>query len=163
MLKSSYRKSSSLRWLWLTIFIFILDQGSKDFIIHHFYVGQTFPLLPFLNIHVAENAGAAFDFLAQSGSWKHSFFIVLTSVVCVILLIWLARSKGQPFQAFALSLILGGAIGNFWDRVHLGYVNDFIDFHLHTWHFATFNIADSAISIGVFILIMQFLFSSKKK
>jgi signal peptidase II len=162
MLKALYQKNKSLRWLWLSILIFILDQWSKSFIVHHFYVGEFYSLTPFLNIAPSINTGASFSFLAQAGGWQRWFFIILTMIVCVLLLNWLIKlPKDKRFQSCALSLLLGGALGNFWDRVHLGYVNDFIDFHLGNWHFATFNIADSAISVGVMMLMVSMIFVRK--
>ena len=163
MLNFLYQKNHSLRWLWLSILIFVADQWSKSLIVHHFYIGEFYQLTSFLNITLSTNTGASFGFLATAGGWQRWFFVVLTTAACLMLLVWLVRlPQKKYFQACALSLLLGGALGNFWDRIHLGYVNDFIDFHLGFWHFATFNLADSAITIGTMMLLISYFFPGKK-
>jgi signal peptidase II len=109
-----------------------------------------------LNMTLAHNYGAAFSFLAGAGGWQRWFFIVLASVVSVVLLVWLIRLPRREWMTgLGLGLILGGAIGNVIDRVRLGYVVDFIDVHFGGWHYPAFNVADSAITCGVILLLLD--------
>ena len=143
---------------WLVPLIVILDQLSKflaeEFLVFH----QPVAIIPYLNFTLAYNTGAAFSFLHQAGGWQNTFFIVVAVLMSVVLLIILYRTPRKDLQlAVALWLVLGGAIGNIIDRIRLQKVVDFIDFYIGQWHFATFNIADMAISIGAFLLIMDAL------
>ncbi len=108
------------------------------------------------------NHGAAFSFLNSQGGWQRWLFIVITIVISSGVLIWMGKTpRKKLLLSIALALVLGGALANLWDRVSLGYVVDFIDFHVNTWHWATFNIADSAVSVGVVMLVVDLLFSKK--
>lgn len=157
------RKNVNLRWLWLSVLVFILDQLSKTMVVKRMALGQSHRVTGFLNVALAHNYGASFSFLGNASGWQRWFLILVVLVVVVVLLCWLGRMrKPQHLQACALSFILGGALGNLWDRIHLGYVNDFVDFHIRTWHFATFNIADSAITIGVVLLIFSMVVFGKR-
>lgn len=156
-------RNKNLTWLGLVLIVVALDQWTKSLTASHLALGQPYQLTPFLNFTLAQNSGAAFSFLSQAGGWQRWFFIILTGVVCIILLIWIFRlPKNQPLTACALSLILGGAVGNLWDRVYFGFVHDFVDFHLGYWHFATFNIADTAITFGVILLLLDMFILRKK-
>jgi signal peptidase II len=117
---------------------------------------ETVAVMPYFNLTMAHNHGAAFSFLAQAGGWQRWFFIVLASVISIVLLVWLAKLKPHAkLEAIALSLILGGAIGNVIDRIHYGYVIDFLDVYIGTSHWPAFNVADSAICVGAVLLIID--------
>lgn len=143
-------------WLWLSIFVILLDQATKALVIGTVKLQDTIALLPFLEIVYLENTGAAFSIFAQASGWQRWFFIVLALSVSVVLMVWLRRIRSdQRFLAVGLSLVLGGALGNVIDRVMHGYVVDFIFFHWRSWYFPAFNIADTAISIGAGCLLID--------
>lgn len=145
-----------LKWLWLTALVLVLDQASKWLAESSLSLYETVSVLPSLNITLAYNTGAAFSFLADAGGWQRWFFVALALVVSTILIIWLAKLKPQAkLEAFSLSLILGGAIGNVIDRVFYGHVIDFIDVYYGSNHWPAFNIADSAICVGAVLLIID--------
>jgi signal peptidase II len=143
-------------WLLLSLLVVVLDQASKYWVAAALTPYKTVSILPVLNITLAYNTGAAFSMLAQSGSWHRWFFAGFSSAVSILLIIWLGRtSQKDKLQAAGISLILGGALGNLIDRAFQGYVIDFIDFFYKTHHFATFNLADSAICIGAGLLVLD--------
>ena len=145
-----------LRWLWLAAGVFVLDQFSKYLAVNGLVLHEMVPLLPSLNLMLAYNTGAAFSFLSSASGWQRWFFVILALTVSIVLMLWLRRlGSGQRLQAIALALILGGALGNVWDRLAYGYVIDFIDVYYHNWHWPVFNIADSAISVGAVLLIID--------
>lgn len=149
-------------WLWVSVFIVFLDQSSKWLVVHFLSYGQPYVLLPFFNLWLNYNPGAAFGFLGLAGGWQVFLLSAISIVVSVILVVWLGRTPRKDWMmALALSLILGGAIGNLIDRLRFHYVVDFFDFHIGEWHFATFNVADSAITIGVIFLMIRLLFFNK--
>lgn len=146
-------------WLLLSVFIILLDQFTKFEITQHLHGSEVIRLAPFLNFVTRYNAGAAFSFLGQESGWQIYFFSIVSALISVGILIWLFRLKpNDRVTAAALSLILGGAAGNLIDRVRFGFVTDFIDFHIHHWHYATFNVADSAVCIGVVMLVLRVIF-----
>jgi len=154
---------SAWPWLFLSLVIVLLDQLSKLAVVHHFNAYTQIELLPVLNLILRYNPGAAFSFLGNMGGWQVYLLGAFSLIVIVGLAVWLIKaSRYQYFLVIGLSLIIGGAIGNLIDRVRLNMVIDFIDFHIKTWHFATFNIADSAICVGAALLIIHLLFSSRK-
>ncbi|OGO93552.1 MAG: signal peptidase II [Coxiella sp. RIFCSPHIGHO2_12_FULL_42_15] len=158
------RKKTALPWLWLSVVVIILDQLLKYWVVSHFQYHQLWPLLSFLNLTLAFNPGAAFSFLGSASGWQIYFFSAISLLIAILFIVWLAQiPRGYHWRGLALSLIIGGAIGNFIDRVRLGYVIDFVDFHLRGWHFATFNLADSAICVGAFFLILSLLFASESR
>ena len=117
---------------------------------------ESIVLLPVLAIRKAYNSGAAFSFLGDASGWQRWFFIVLAVAAIILLVTWLRRlSVGQKWTALALALILGGAAGNLVDRLFYGHVIDFIDVYYRNWHWPTFNIADSAITAGAFLLLLE--------
>jgi signal peptidase II len=119
-------------------------------------LGETVPLFPSLNLHYARNYGAAFSFLADSGGWQRWFFAGIALGICVILAVLMYRSKAtQKLNNIAYALIIGGALGNLFDRLWHGFVVDMIDFYVGDWHFATFNLADSAICIGAALIVLE--------
>jgi len=149
-------RNNTLIWLWISVIVIILDQSSKLWITQIISLHQSIPILPSFNFTLLYNEGAAFSFLAQAGGWQRWFFIILTTVIITILLIWLYNlERQQRLVMFSLALIIGGALGNLIDRVLYGYVIDFIDVYYQQWHWPTFNIADSAISIGVTLLLFD--------
>jgi signal peptidase II len=138
-------------WLALSAVVIVLDHITKVLIQQSFMPGETRVIAPFFNLVVAFNTGAAFSFLAGAGGWQRQFFIVLTMVISVFL-VWLMR---RHLLCLALSLILGGAMGNLYDRVMLGHVVDFIQLHAGGYYWPAFNVADSAISAGAALLILD--------
>ena len=143
---------------WLVPVIVIVDQVSKflaeDLLVFH----QPVAVIPYLNFTLAYNTGAAFSFLHQAGGWQNTFFILVAVLMSIILLAILYKTPRKELQlGIALWLVLGGAIGNVIDRIRLQKVVDFIDFYIGQWHFATFNVADMAISVGAFLLILDAL------
>ena len=152
-------------WFWyaLAIAVVLLDQLSKLWISAHLTYAEPLTLTPFFNFTLLHNHGAAFSFLAEQGGWQRWFFALLAVLMSVTLIIWLARTAVNNVESFALAFILGGALGNLYDRVHLGYVVDFIVVHYQENFWPAFNLADSAITLGAFMLITQTLFKSREK
>ena len=145
-----------MKWLWVSVVVLILDQCTKLLADAMLSMHQSVTLLPFLALRKAYNYGAAFSFLGDASGWQRWFFIALALVVIAILVTWLRRLPADNTGArMALVLILGGAAGNVIDRLVYGYVIDFIDVFYGSWHWPTFNIADSAISVGVFLLLVD--------
>jgi len=147
-------------WLWLGVsaLVIVLDWITKQQASEALELYRPVEVMSWLNITLAHNYGAAFSFLNDAGGWQRGFFIVLASVVSVVLLVWLLRLPRREWRtALGLALVLGGAIGNLIDRVRLGYVVDFIDVHFGDWHYPAFNVADSAITCGVILLLLDAL------
>jgi signal peptidase II len=144
-------------WLLLSLIVVIADQVSKCFALKYLSLHKPTTLIPGLfNLHLAYNTGAAFSFLGHAGGWQRWLFIGLGTGISIILIIWLLLlPRRANLQAGALAMILGGAIGNLIDRIRIGLVIDFFDFHYQTWHWPTFNLADSAIVIGVLLLLYR--------
>lgn len=145
-----------LPWLVLSVLIILGDQWTKYWAETHLVAYQPKAILPMLNFTLAYNTGAAFSFLSGAGGWHRWFFASFSIVMSLILLAWLIRLPKQAvLQAFSLSLILGGAIGNLYDRAILGHVIDFIDVYYLNYHWPVFNLADSAICIGAATLVID--------
>ncbi len=143
---------------WLAIIVILIDQLTKYLAVEFLIFHQPVPVIPYLNFTLAYNTGAAFSFLHQAGGWQNTFFIVIAVILSFVLLAMLYKAPRRDLQlGIALWLVLGGAIGNIIDRIRLQKVVDFIDFYVGSWHFATFNFADAAISIGAILLIMDSL------
>lgn len=148
-----------LKWLWLSLVLFAGDQASKLWVVANFDLYESKALLPSLNFTYVHNTGAAFSFLSSAGGWQRWFFVGIALVASITLTIWLSRLKlSERWMAVTLSLILGGAIGNLFDRISYGYVIDFIDVYYQAWHWPVFNIADCAISIGVVMMLFDTFF-----
>ena len=146
------------RWLWLSALVVVLDQATKWLAEGALVPYTPAPLIPSLNLTLMYNEGAAFSFLADAGGWQRWFFAALAAVVTVVLTLWLRRLKvGEGMTAVGLVLIIGGAIGNVIDRVLTGRVVDFIDVYYGDWHWPAFNLADSAITLGVILLLLATL------
>jgi signal peptidase II len=145
-----------LPWLALSLVVIALDQVTKAWARDLLTYGEPIPLLPMLNLTLAFNPGAAFNFLSDAGGWQRWLLAGIAGVVAVVLTVWLARLRPGSGRALplALSLVLGGAVGNLWDRLALGVVVDFVDVHWGAYHWPAFNVADSAVCVGAFILII---------
>lgn len=153
-----------LRWLWLSGTVVVLDQITKQLAEALLSYNDPLVLLPVFNLTLRYNTGAAFSFLADGSGWQRWFFVVLALAVSVFLVIWLRRlSRTAVWEALGLALILGGAIGNVIDRLLLGHVIDFIEVHYQHWYWPAFNIADSAITVGVAVLILDGLFGRSNR
>ncbi len=152
-----------LKWLRLSALVIVLDQFSKHLINSSMQLRESIEILPFFNLTLLHNTGAAFSFLANAGGWQRWFFTLIALAVSAVIVVWLKRlPAADKWQAAALSLILGGALGNVIDRVRFGYVVDFLDVYYQPWHWPTFNIADSAITVGVAILVIVILRENKR-
>lgn len=154
-----------IAWISVAILIVAADQATKWAIIEWVPLYDRVPINSFLNLTHQQNSGAAFSFLADQSGWQRWFFVVLASAVSVLIIGWLWRiRKDGPLVLLAgLSLVLGGAVGNLVDRAMLGYVTDFIQVWFGTWAFPSFNVADSAISVGAVLLIIDALFVSGRE
>lgn len=157
--KFSWRQ---LIWLWLSALVIVLDQLTKKIAFVALMNGTTKIELPILNFSLAFNRGAAFSFLNAASGWQNLFFIGLASVFSLLLVFWLLQSLSN-LQSFSIALIIGGAIGNVIDRLHYGFVIDFIDLHIGQHHWPTFNVADSAICVGVFFLVVSNIWRTRKE
>ncbi len=147
------------RWLGLSVLVFALDQISKWWAQGVLEPYRPEPVMPFFNLMLAYNKGAAFNFLADQGGWQRWFFVALAVIVAAVLVAWLRRLEaGQWRTAAGLALIIGGALGNVFDRLIHGHVIDFLDFYYGDWHWPAFNLADSAITLGVIFLLLESLF-----
>jgi signal peptidase II len=147
-----------LRWLILSVLVLVADQATKQWVLAALQPYEVIPVLPVLNLTLVFNEGAAFSFLATASGWQRWFFIALAVVITAVLVGWLA--KLQPHEritAAGLSLVAGGAVGNLVDRLLYGHVVDFLDFYWRSWHWPAFNVADSAITIGVALLLLEAL------
>ena len=145
-----------LKWLWLSLLVLILDQASKLLVDASLQLYEAIPLMPSFNLTYARNTGAAFSFLSDAGGWQRWLFAGLAVVMSSFIAWWLKKlGEHEKLMAVALSLVLGGAIGNLIDRVAYGYVIDFLDVYYQNWHWPAFNIADSAICVGVAIMLLD--------
>ena len=145
-----------LKWLWLSLLAIILDQGSKLAIAGSMQLYQSIPIMPFFKLTYVHNTGAAFSFLSEAGGWQRWFFAGLALVISAVIAVWLTRlKKHETLLAVALALVLGGAVGNLIDRLAYGYVIDFLDVYYESWHWPAFNIADSAITLGVVLMLIE--------
>ena len=143
------------RWLALSALVIVLDQLSKLWIANHFAYGEHFYVLAVFDLVLAHNTGAAFSFLSDAGGMQRWLFSAIAVVASVWITWLLRRHQKQMLFAMALSLILGGALGNLIDRIAYGYVVDFLSFHWGEHYFPAFNVADSAITCGAFLLILE--------
>lgn len=159
-------RRTGLFWLWLSVVVVALDLLTKWIVDSTLIYYQRIPVIEGLfDITLAYNPGAAFSFLAGAGGWQRWFFIAVAVGVSVMLLVWLARlTRDKWLEAVGLSLILGGALGNLYDRIVHGHVVDFILVHWQdSWYFPAFNVADSAITVGAVLLIVDMFRPSGKE
>lgn len=163
--KESKGYASYAIWMALSALVVGLDQLTKWAIVRWVELYEKVPLNSFINITHQQNTGAAFSFLAGESGWQRWFFIVLGTLVSCAIVVWLwrIRREGQVVLSAGLSLVMGGAIGNVIDRVMHGYVIDFIQVLIFGWPFPSFNVADSAITVGAAFLIFDALFLSGRK
>ncbi len=155
---SDSKRLDPAKYLLLALVVLVLDQLSKWWVLASYQPYEVQSLLPVFNMTLVFNKGAAFSFLSDAGGWQRWFFIGLSSLVSIVLLIWLLRLKAnEQLTSRSLALILGGALGNLIDRIRLGQVVDFLDFHWQQWHWPAFNVADSAIAIGVLLMLLSTL------
>jgi signal peptidase II len=151
-------------WYLLAAIVFLLDQWSKTAVVASLDYNSPVAFTSFFNFTLLHNPGAAFSFLSDASGWQRWFFTVIAAVFSVVIVVWLARlPKARWIEAMALGFILGGALGNLYDRVVLGHVVDFIVVHYQDNYFPAFNLADSAICFGAFWLIVDMLFNAKKE
>lgn len=150
--------ATGLSWLWVAGLIMIIDYISKCWVINNLTAFEPLKILSIFNLTLAYNKGAAFSFLHTASGWQNMFLCVIAILISLLIIWWLYKTPAREvWFNIALSLILGGAFGNVWDRISYGYVIDFLDFHLGDWHFAIFNLADSAITVGAFMLFCYWL------
>ncbi len=144
-----------LLWLGIALIIVLLDQVSKITMARLLVYGQSETITPYFNLVMVYNQGAAFSFLANSGGWQRWFFSGLALVVSLVIIWMLKKNSTQRLFCWSLTLILGGAVGNLIDRLAYGHVIDFLDFHIGTLHWPAFNIADSAITVGAALFVLD--------
>lgn len=145
-----------LRWLWLAAAVVALDQISKAVASAELVLYKPLAVLPFFNLTLMRNTGAAFSFLSDATGWQRWFFAGIAALASIAIIWWIHRLRpGETWNAVALALILGGALGNLWDRLVLGYVIDFIQVYYRHWYWPAFNLADSAICVGAGMLIFD--------
>jgi signal peptidase II len=150
------RPRTALPWVWLSLLVFALDQFTKSLAVKYLVLHAPLPVFPGLNLTLVHNTGAAFSLLRDAGGWQRWVFIALAVVIAACIVVWLARLPARRgWLACALALVLGGALGNLWDRISLGYVIDFIDVYYAHWHWPAFNLADSAITAGAVMLVID--------
>ncbi|MPQ76806.1 signal peptidase II [Hydrogenovibrio sp. JE_KL2] len=157
-------RSTGLVTLWLALLVIVLDQLTKYWANSALEFGVPVAVLPHLNFTLVYNEGAAFSFLADMGGWQRWLFSALAVAVSLVLIFWLKRLPSKwTLEVVGINLVLSGALGNVIDRLIEGRVTDFVDFYIGLWHYATFNVADIAISIGAVILLWSEFFSKKSK
>jgi signal peptidase II len=158
-------QAGASNWLWLSLAVIVLDQATKYLVAANLEEFDRIVLLPVLDVMRLHNEGAAFSFLSKASGWQRWLFTALGLAVSAGILIWLRRlpSSGQHLLAAGLSLVLGGALGNVIDRVRFGHVIDFIRVHYADWDFPAFNVADSAITIGAALLILENVLDYRRK
>jgi signal peptidase II len=147
--------SGLFKWLGIALLILVLDQISKVAILLYYQLGESTYLTEWLNLVRVHNRGAAFSFLAGAGGWQRWFFVGIGAAATVFMIYLMRSHAGQKLFCLALACIMGGAVGNVLDRLVHGYVVDMVDFHIGRWHFPAFNLADSAITLGVILLLLD--------
>ena len=158
-------RAGALPWLWygLALLVLVLDQFSKGIASEALDYARPVVVTSFFNWTLLHNPGAAFSFLSDAGGWQRWFFVLISAAISLVILIWMARLPAAARrQHLALALVLGGAVGNLWDRVAYGFVVDFIQLHYGGYYRPAFNIADSAICVGAAILIIDSLFTGRE-
>jgi signal peptidase II len=159
------KRVGALRWLWLSLAVVIADQLTKALIVREFELYEVLDVLPVLEITRLHNTGAAFSMLAGASGWQRWFFIGLALVVSAGIVYWMRHLPRQSaaYLPVALALVMGGALGNVIDRVWHGYVIDFLHFHWGTAYFPAFNVADTCITIGAGLLILDAILDGRKE
>ena len=151
------------KWLALSLVVIILDQITKYVANAQLGYAEPLPVLPSFNLTLLYNRGAAFSFLSDAGGWQRWFFVTISFLAAILLTVWLRKLKSEQWAlALALSLVIGGAVGNLVDRLWLGYVIDFIQIYYKSFYWPAFNVADSAITVGAVLLVWDGLFDNKR-
>jgi signal peptidase II len=165
MTRQFVHEKSALIWVWLSVIVVVLDQFTKWFVVGSFELYEIRPVGPFLDLTRLHNEGAAFGILANAGGWQRWFFLALAGAIGVAIVVWLRSlpTRGQYWLAIGLALILGGAVGNAWDRFFDGYVVDYLHFHWGDAYFPAFNVADIAITTGAIMLIIDALLDGRRR
>ena len=154
----AFRPGPMLPWVLMAVPVVALDQVTKRLALELLVPHQPVPVLPGFNLTLMFNTGAAFSFLSDASGWQRWFFTAVALVVSAAIVVWLQRlPAGSRWLAAALALILGGALGNLWDRLALGHVVDFIQIYYDRWSWPAFNLADSAITVGAVMLVIDAL------
>lgn len=151
-------KWNAMPWQWygLALFLLVLDQLTKQWALVGLTLNSPEVITDFFNLTLRYNYGAAFSFLHDAGGWQRWFLGLLAGGVSIFIMVWMARLKREQWlELLALACILGGALGNLYDRITLGYVVDFIEVHYQQYYFPAFNLADSAITVGAALLILD--------
>ena len=162
--ESSRRVFPPYSWVWLLLsaLVILLDWETKQWASESLELYRPQEVFSWLNMTLAHNYGAAFSFLNNAGGWQRWLFSGLAFVVSIVLLVWLIRlPRSQWLTGLSLALIIGGAVGNLIDRIQLGYVVDFVDVYYRGWHYPAFNVADSAITVGVVLLLLDGIFLNR--
>jgi signal peptidase II len=141
-------------WLGVTVGVIVLDLVTKAWVVAVFREGESLPVTGFFSLVLAYNSGAAFSFLAGAGGWQRWFFAGI-AIAASVFLLWMLKRGGSRPLCLGVTLILGGALGNLWDRITIGRVTDFLLFHYAGWSWPAFNVADSAITVGAALLIID--------
>lgn len=149
------KNAGLMLWLGIALVVVLLDQVTKIAMSERLLYGQSEPITTYFNLVMVYNKGAAFSFLSDQPGWQRYFFTGVSVIASVFILWMLKRNPDQRLFCWALALILGGAIGNLIDRVAYGHVIDFLDFHVHGWHWPAFNVADSAITVGAILFVLD--------
>lgn len=155
MPNAQVRSCQALKWFGAAAAILVLDYVTKTAVLANFAPGESRALAPFFNLVLVFNKGAAFSFLASAPGWQLPVFATIAGVASVVISYLILKNREKSLFCSGLSLILGGALGNLYDRVVYGHVVDFLDFHAAGWHWPAFNVADSAITVGAGILIIE--------
>jgi signal peptidase II len=150
-------------WIAVALALAVIDQAVKALVQSQLAPGEVVPVTGFFNLVLVFNTGAAFSFLAGASGWQREFFVTITVAAAVVIVVLLRRHARERLFSAGLTLIMGGAIGNLYDRLTLGKVVDFLDFHALGWHWPAFNVADSAITVGAALLILDTLLAARRK
>ena len=161
MPNAQVRSSQAFKWFGLAAAIIVLDYATKTAVLASLAPGESRALLPFFNLVLVFNKGAAFSFLASAPGWQLPFFATIATVASIVISTLIVKNGDKALFCLGLSLILGGALGNLYDRVVYGHVVDFLDVHAAGWHWPAFNVADSAITVGACILIVESFLQKK--
>ncbi len=165
MMRPAIQGKTALVWAWLSAIVVALDQFVKWYVVGNFGLYEILPAGPFLDLTRLHNEGAAFGILAEAGGWQRWFFLALAGAIAIGILVWLRSlpARGQEWLAVGLALILGGAVGNGWDRFMDGYVVDYLHFHWGDAYFPAFNVADIGITTGAAMLIIDALLDARRR
>jgi signal peptidase II len=151
----------AFKWFGVAAAVLVLDYLSKIVVLESFAPGESRPVTPFFNLVLVFNKGAAFSFLSSAPGWQTLFFAAIAVVASIVISFLIIRHAGKRLFCAGLALILGGALGNLYDRLLYGHVVDFLDFHAFGWHWPAFNVADSAITVGAGMLIVESFLQKK--